>query len=410
MTEKNLLQIALENRLSAGLPVRNLIESNFHESGLVPEPSVFSNAFSDYMVSRRYNPNPRGLPAARAAIADFYNNGGPVSHTSMSTDPNRVFLTASSSEAYSILFNAFCEPGDNVLIPHPSYPLFEDLISYAGLEPRFYPLREDQTWEPDTELIELISDSRTRFIVVISPNNPCGTTVSRKTLSRIATLCEEQNIMIISDEVFSEFLFVDDLVENDAMSEHSHRVDLPRAAEFGHRIPVFTINGISKMFASPDFKLSWIALHSPESDEQFPSAAEIADLLETRIDTYLNANSFSQFLLPRLFKDCSEFVRTMRDSVAIHRTQLIENRAILQDAGFRLVLPNGGIHFVLGLPKGTDDETLALRMLEEKGLYAHPGYLYGFEDDQPALVMTLLGKTDVWAASFNEFANFLSSL
>jgi len=390
------LQTEQARRSGAGLPpVLSLIDSNFHANGFIPPRQPFDLAFSDYLTTRTYAPDSKGLREAREAVYRFFCNGGPVSpgigadlSRNCGLNPDHILLTASSSAAYSLLFGCFAQAGDNVLLPLPAYPLFEDLCSYADLEPRFYPLDPKRGWQPDTDVLEVLCDEHTRFVVLISPNNPTGSVMNEAAIINIAEICRQNHTAIISDEVFSEFLYT------------SH--ELPRAMALCPDVPVYTLNGISKLFASPDLKLGWIAITGPDAEER-------TSILEMREDTYLNTNSFSQFLLPRLFASLAmqEFVRLMRDRCALNRDvfarvfKLDKNNSSLPAAGIHLVLP-------LVRSRFPDDEKAAIHLLQKTGLYVHPGYLYGL-DDHPSFVLSILKEVTAFASGIETLHSFLRS-
>ncbi len=395
--DTNHLQQALENRIARLGPDRvlNLIDSNFHDNGFFLPEAILRQGFSDYLDQRSYHPDSRGALPARQAIADWYQQPGWA-------EVENIILTASSSEAYNLLFQAFSEPGDNVLLPLPAYPLFEDIAGYNHLETRFYSLNEATGWQPELDILDSLADSRTRFLVLISPNNPCGSVISDTLLHQILGICQLHQIMVISDEVFSEFLY--DLPH------------LPRVAQANAsltdslQVPVFTINGISKMFACPDLKLSWIICSGPRKPLELPSISEIVRELELRNDTFLNCNSFSQFLLPKLFQECQPFIKGMVVALTANRQGLATILLPQLPAGVRLVLPEGGIHCLIAFSayQIADDEQLAISLLDY-GLYLHPGYLYGM-DDEPCLVMSLLKNTSDFLDGITRLAEALDVL
>jgi aspartate/methionine/tyrosine aminotransferase len=403
--ETNPLQTALDRRLASHGPdsVINLIDSNFLDNGFLFPSGILEDGMKRYLAGRRYHPDPRGTLPARQAIADWYRRdcyaeGGP--EAGAWARPDNILLTASSSESYNLLFQAFTEPGDNILLPNPGYPLFEDLCRYNRLEPRFYPLNEASAWQPDLDILDSLADGRSRFLVLISPNNPCGSILGEGELAAILEIARRHELMIISDEVFSAFRYVPG--------------PLPRIADTnsaqGSPVPVFTINGISKLLACPDLKLSWLVCTGPEESCALPTVEEVLRELELRNDTFLNCNSLSQFLLPDLFAQGDPFTASMVERLAANRRQLAERFLPALPDGCRMVLPTGGIHFLLSFSRYrvADDEALAVALVN-RGLYLHPGYLYGV-DDHPALAMSLLKDPAAFAEGLARLAEALSSL
>ncbi len=355
--EINLLQQELE-RIRRGHEVTDLIDTNFHRNGYRFPAEPIGEAMARYLRSRSYDPDPRGDPEARRAISGYYARAG------VTVSPEKILLTASSSESYNLLFNNLAAPGDNILLPRPTYPLFEYLAGFNHLEVRYYDLDPSNDFEIDVNSILQEIDSQTRFLVLISPNNPTGRVAGAEEIEAVIDIAAARGVAVICDEVFSDFLYEGvPLVRPAKISDDRNNAPL-----------VFTLNGISKMFASPDLKLSWIAVSGP------PSAASAAvETLEVANDMFLNCNSFSQFLLPALFDSGDEFRNKMVTGIDRGRRALLER---ITPPLFRVSTPNGGIHATVeltGLPGGYDDERFAVELLQNRHVYVHPGYLYGIE-------------------------------
>lgn len=339
----------------------DLIDSRFHHNGFVPPAELFQQTFQDFLYQRQYEPDPKGFGPARQRVAQWYRD------QDLAADPDRLFFTAGTSEAYHLLFGRLAKPGDRVLLPRPGYPLFEFLAGFNHLEIAFYDLDPDNQFRPDLASVQTQLNDRTRLLVLITPNNPTGAVIPADDLRQLGQLLEPTNCVLISDEVFDTFAWG----------------PFARPAAVLPHLPVFTLNGISKMFASPDFKLSWILatgpaarMHAWEED------------LETANDIFLSCNSFSQFLLPRLFDGLTLFCQGMKADLAANRQALLTESAAWSDWGVRLVPPGGGIHFALKLPSGQDEAT-AISLLE-RGLAVHPGYFYDFPEAENWLVLSLL--------------------
>lgn len=404
--EKNPLQLERERANPAGLI--DLADTSFHANGLRFPQEPLRTLIDEYLATRSYQPDPHGAPAARRAICDYYARHG------VAFDPQRIFITASTSESYALLFQSLAEAGDNVLLPSPTYPLFEFLAAYARLEVRTYEMLFDRAFRLDLAALSAQMDSRTRFVVLISPSNPTGRVATNAEVDALLDLCEERNLMLICDEVFSEFLYKGG--NDDGFGE------LPRPSSRASRVPVFTLNGISKMFASPDLKLAWIAASGEDS-----ALAEPLDRLETANDTFLNCSSLSQYLLPGLFERGREFQRAMVERLRSNRARLLSALAVEDErgssavpaplqgaAGLRIVPPNGGIHCVLGVPRlaggrWSDDEGFAVMLLREKGVYLHPGYFYALEEGPKELyvVVSFLKEPDALSEALRRLVSFL---
>lgn len=338
----NPLELARQRR-AAGAGYIDLASSNPTRQGLLFPPAVLREAAASFWETRRYEPDPHGAPAARAAIVSYYAGRLPP----LALAPNDLFLTASTSEAYSLLFALLADPGDNLLAPNVSYPLFEYLAALRGLELRSYELREETGWQLDEHSLLAAADRRTRGVLIVSPHNPTGAVIQ----APIGAL-EQLGLPIICDEVFAPFTYAVPTV--------------PPLAALHPELPVFTLNGISKLFALPDLKLGWVALNGP--------AQRFAARLELLNDTFLGANSLSQHLLPALFAQGMPFVETMAARVRANLDTALAQLA----AHPRLIArpPDGGYYLFPAVRNWPDEEALALHLLDH-GVLAHPGYFYG---------------------------------
>ena len=323
----------------------DLTGSNPTQQGLLFPADVLAAAADGYWSGRRYEPSPRGASAARDAIRDYYAGRSPP----VTFDSDDVFVTASTSEAYSLLFALLTEPGDNVLAPVVSYPLFEFLAEIHHLELRPYALDEHRSWRIDPASLHAQVDARTRAVLIVSPHNPTGMIIGEP-LPALSAL----GLPLICDEVFAEFPY---------RAAHT-----PPLAALHPELPVFQLNGISKMFALPDLKLGWIALNT--------RARQFADRLELLNDTFLSSNSLTQFMLPALFDGGRDFIQTMRERVRDNLDYALERLAGC--AALRVQQPDGGYYLFPKVLGWDDEEELVLHCLRH-GVLVHPGYFYGYE-------------------------------
>ncbi len=325
----------------------DLTSSNPTTQGWLFPPEVLAQAAASYWHTRRYTPDPHGNPAARAAIAAFYATRTPPLHL----DPAALFLTASTSEAYSLLFALLCDPGDNLLAPDPSYPLFEYLAAVQRIELRSYALDPARAWQPDPASLLAAIDARTRAILLVSPHNPTGAVIQQP-----LPVLAQAGLPLICDEVFALLPYAVPTV--------------PPLAALHPDLPIFTLNGISKLLALPDLKLGWIALNPP-------AQAAYAARLELLNDTYLSANSLIQHMLPHLLAYGMPFVQQMAAGVRAN-IDLVRQQVAMCSA-VQLLPPDGpagGYYLVLAVPAADDEESLVIDLLRQ-GVLLHPGYFFG---------------------------------
>ncbi|WP_322493777.1 pyridoxal phosphate-dependent aminotransferase [Chloroflexus sp.] len=368
----NRLEQARQARAARG-DLIDLTSSNPTAQGLLFPPEVLATAAAAYWPARRYRPDPRGDLAAREAVAAYYARRSPP----LAVTPDDIFLTASTSEAYSLLFALLADPGDNLLVPNVTYPLFEYLAALRNLELRSYQLDEERDWRINARSLRRAADERTRAILIVSPHNPTGAIVDRP----LATL-DLLGIPVICDEVFAPFTYAAPAT--------------PPLAALHPDLPVVTLNGISKLFALPDLKLGWIALNRP--------ARAFAPRLELLNDTLLGANALSQFLLPTLFEAGEPFVATMvsrvRANIAVALRQFADHPRIHARP------PAGGYYLFPAISGWDDEEALALYLLEQ-GVFVHPGYFYG-EVHGCHIMISALTEPALFAAGIERLCAALS--
>jgi len=334
----------LATKRAEGTAVLDLTESNPTRAG-IHYPTDFLSALSDER-ALFYEPEPFGMPAARELIARTYE-----------TPVENVVLTASTSEAYSWLFKLLCDPGDEILVPRPSYPLFDYLAALESVSVRHYRLFYDHGWFLDFHTIERAITNRTRAIVLVNPNNPTGHFIRRRELEELTALCRRHNIAIISDEVFSDY-----------------QLDpTPDAVLTLRGIEDFALNGLSKLVGLPQMKLGWIIAAKPVPE------------LEIIADTYLSVGTPVQLALPALLE--------LRQTV---QSQIIErlktNLATLRAGSFRTLQVEGGWYATLPV---MEEEETAERLLLRGDVLVQPGYFYDFERSG-YLVLSLLTRPEVF--------------
>ncbi len=358
----NRIAVALASRTA---PVLDLTESNPTRAGL-NYPEEIPAALADAR-SLQYEPAPAGLPAAREAVASAYAEAG------ISLASSRFILTSGSSESYAWLFKLLADPGDEVLIPRPSYPLFEFLAALESVRTVPYALSYYGAWALDVHEIERLITPRTRAVVVVNPNNPTGSFLKRHEYEALAALCSGRGLAVISDEVFAGYAFAPD----------PNRVICAAASD---TVLAFSLGGLSKMAGLPQMKLGWIAAGGPE-----PLRTQALERLELIADTYLSVGTPVQHAAPRLIQAGASVGRQI--AARIQRNV----GALRRRAGGACDLLNveGGWYAILRVPRTRSEEEWALELLERDGVLVQPGYYYDFETEA-YLVLSLLTAPDVF--------------
>ncbi len=341
-----------------GHPPLKLFSGNPNDEGFQFPPKVLQRVYQDYLESQDYHPHSKGLLEARQAIQNYY-----ASHNVV-VDLENILLTSGTSESFFYLFSLLCQPGDHVLTPNPSYPLFEHIAQLARIELRPYHLDEDKNWAVDIEDLQRQTNHRTKAIVLISPNNPTGSVLSQEEISRIVSWANKKDVPIICDEVFSEFYFGQGL--------------FPRPIAVAQPKLCFTLNGISKMFALPGLKLGWMVVSGEKQ-----KVLHMVDQLETTADTFLSCHIPIQKALPALIREGQDFLNSYQKEVG-QRRQLI--RTLLASCPqIDFIEPQGGIYLMarvkknLGMSPEISEEEFVIRLMKEKGVFVHPGYFFDYE-------------------------------
>ncbi len=348
----NRLSEALSRHRAAGKPILDLTASNPTQCGFDYDSGAILEALSD-PAAVVYEPNPRGLEAARRAVAAYYAAHG--AHVAAED----IFLTASTSEAYSFVFRILCNPGDEVLIPAPSYPLLDFLAGIMDVKLTRYPLVYDHGWQIDFHALERAITPRTRALIVVHPNNPTGHFCSSEDSARLSELASARPMGLIVDEVFLDFV----LTANEVPTFAANR-----------RVLTFTLSGLSKISGLPQMKVAWLVVSGPEP-RKLPALAR----LEVIADTYLSAAAPSQLAAPAFLEQRSRFQPQLRARVRANLAEL-DRQLSAQKSCSRLVV-GGGWSAVLRVPATRSDEDLALELLATKNVYVHPGHFYDFPGD-----------------------------
>jgi alanine-synthesizing transaminase len=357
----NALSRVVAQMRAEGRPFTDLTQSNPTTAG-IPYPDGLLGPLADAR-ALCYDPQPFGLPGAREAVAADYARRG------VTVAPGRVVLTASSSESYSMLFKLFCNPGDAVLVPAPSYPLFEHLAALEHVRLGVYRLEHHGTWSIDLSTVESALDARTRAIIVVAPNNPTGSCVRRGDLEALAALCRVRRLPLIGDEVFADYPIAP---AGDAVTSV-----LGLAGVFG-----VALGGLSKSAGLPQLKLGWMALDGPDGEVQ-----AALDRLELIGDTYLSVSTPVQVAAAALIRAGADVRARIRDRILLNYAAL--QHAALAAPSCRVLPVEAGWSAVVRAPATMADEVRALHLLENAGVLVHPGYLFDF-DREGYVVISLL--------------------
>ena len=328
----------------------------------------------------RYHPEPKGLLSARQAVADYYR----AIAADVPTD--RILLTTSTSEAYSFIFRLLCDPGDEVLVPAPSYPLFQFLADLQDVKLVSYQLLYDQGWQIDLRGLEKKLTERSRAILVVHPNNPTGSYVSVKEMRMLNWLCARRQMAVVADEVFLDYTL-----------EGAPRGSFARNA----RALTFTLSGLSKLAGLPQMKVAWLATTGPEA-----LAKQAMDRLEVIADTFLSMSAPVQLALPTLLQQHVAFQQQLRVRLRSNLKEL-DAQLAKQTLVERLKV-EGGWHVPLRVPATRSDEDLAIELLEKQSVLVHPGHFYDFSSDG-FLVISLLPTREEFRKGVRKLISYLQT-
>src|SRR6266567_530823 len=361
--EPNRLSEALERHRASGRALLDLTASNPTECGFVYDDEAILRALLNPR-ALRYEPNPKGLEPARRAIADYY------AARDVEVSVEDIFLTTSTREAYSFIFRLLCNPGDELLIPAPSYPLFGFLSDLHDVRLVRYPLRYEHGWRIDFPALERGISPRTRAVIVVHPNNPTGHYTKPHEMTKLNAICSNHNMAVIADEVFWDFA----LVERPPASFASNAGAL-----------TFTMSGLSKISGLPQMKAAWLVVGGPAQLKR-----EALARLEVIADTFLSINAPVQLAIPVLLEQRHALQKQLMSLVRRNLTEL-DRQLAGQNVCTRLAV-EGGWYAIVRVPATRPDEDLAMDLLSKKGLYLHPGHFYDFPSDGYLIVSMITGE------------------
>lgn len=322
-----------------------------------------------------YEPHAQGLLSARDAVAEYYAERGDC------VSPADIILTTSTSEAYSFVFRLLCDPGDQILVPAPGYPLFDFLADILDANLVRYPLLYDHGWQIDFDALEHAITPAARAVVVVHPNNPTGNFCSPAEAERLVSICSRRGLALIADEVFLDFALI---AEPDG-GTNARTGSLPESFVASNSVLTFTMSGISKICGLPQMKLAWLVANGPPDVK-----SQALSRLEIIADTYLSMNAPIQQAARSFLTGRKEFRYQLMNRV---RTNVVElDRQLAVQASCSRLEINGGWYAVIRVPRARSDEELAVCLLESQNVAVHPGHFYDFPTDG-YLVVSLITPT-----------------
>ena len=345
----NRLSEALAAHRATGKPLLDLTVSNPTECGFLYDGKAILEALNNPS-ALRYEPNPKGLESARRAVAEYYAERGEA------VSVEDIFLTTSTSEGYSYAFRTLCNPGDEVLIPSPSYPLFDFLAEIQDVKLVRYPLVYDHGWQIDFHALEQAITGRTRAVIVVHPNNPTGHFIKVSEMTRLNAICFSRQMTIIADEVFLDFALEGNRARGFAANSQAL---------------TFPLSGLSKISGLPQMKAAWLTVSGPQDLKR-----EALGRLEVIADSYLSVNAPVQLAMPAFLEQRHDFQQQVLSRVRANLADL--DRLLARQNVCSRLAAEGGWYAVLRAPAVRTDEELALELLTSNNVYVHPGHFYDF--------------------------------
>jgi alanine-synthesizing transaminase len=434
---QNQFSVAVEELRASGAKILDLTVSNPTRVGLHYDEREILGALASPR-ALDYDPQAKGLLAARQAVSGYYrdrsrrgerdvasNVAGDGPRHGIDVDPERIVLTTSTSEGYSFVFRLLCNAGDELLVPKPSYPLFEFLADLQDVRLVPYPLIYDHGWQMDFPSLERVVTERTRGVVVVHPNNPTGSYVSAGEMEMLNSFCREHGLAVIADEVFLDYGLEDysGNVENNsrspsASSGQAHHAPVDRHSPIrrlgrddrleGHgsfagnqEVLTFTLSGLSKVVALPQMKVAWVVTSGPREE-----VAAAMGRLEVIADTYLSMNAPIQWAVPALLEQRKDIQRQLMERVHANLAEL--DRQLAGQKTCERLSVEGGWYAVLRVPVTRSDEELAIELVQEKAVVVHPGHFYDFPGDG-YLVLSLITAAEEFKEGMGRVLAFLNS-
>ncbi|QNI34546.1 pyridoxal phosphate-dependent aminotransferase [Alloacidobacterium dinghuense] len=370
-TETDLAR-ALRERRESGQPICDLTASNPTHSGFTyDEAAILAPLATPEALI--YDPNPQGILKAREAVSAYYKSHGAT------VDPAQIFLTTSTSEAYSYVFRLLCDPGDEILIAQPSYPLFDFLAALDDVKLTPYALFYDHGWHLDMEAVRRRITPCTRAIALVHPNNPTGHFTKQNERAQLESLCAEHNLALIIDEVFLDYAF-----------------DPTRAESFStgpHPALTFVLSGLSKIAGLPQMKAAWVSVFGPSVFGPNKALKQSLTSLEVIADTFLSMNAPIQHALPHWLAHRRAIQQQISERTASNLATL--DALLAEQTMITRLEVEAGWYAILRIPAIRRDEEVAIDLIRNAGVSTHPGYFFGLPGEGWLVVSLLAPKTDL---------------
>jgi aspartate/methionine/tyrosine aminotransferase len=365
---RNRLTEAVDQARAQGMKILDLTISNPTRAGFAQDASILHALARPESLD--YDPQPKGLGQAREAVAAYYRDDHGVA-----LDTEQIILTASTSEAYSYIFRLLCNPGDEVLVPKPSYPLFDFLAGLQDVKLVPYSLLYDHGWQMDFPTLERALTTRTRGVVLVHPNNPTGSFVQTEERATLNEICSRRGLALIVDEVFLDYA-------------HGRGAEASFSGTFAAnpQALTFTMSGLSKISSLPQMKLAWMVVSGPELD-----TAAALERLEVIADTYLSVSAPVQWAAGEMLAARKLLRQQLMERVQRNLSEL--DRRLASVPSCQRLRVDGGWYAVLRVPATRSDDDLAVELVHEKQVLVHPGHFYDFPSDG-YLVLSLIGPEE----------------
>ena len=376
---QNNISKLLDNKKKSGVTIYDLTESNPTQAGFIYDENSIMNSLSGKEILT-YNPHPKGIRQARNSIFDYYKEQNVNIHS------DSIFITSGTSESYSHLIKLLTNPGDEILIHKPGYPLLEFITEIENVKLSFYDLIYNYIsgWQIDFDSLKNAISKNTKAIVIINPNNPTGSFIKQEEIIKLNIIAKENELALISDEVFFDFKDSENIYSSFADNNHSL---------------TFTLNGLSKICALPQMKMSWIIVNG-----QAKIKNEAIYKLEIINDTFLSAGTPIQLASATLLKNRINIQNQIMKRI-INNYSILE-KIIHNNSIVKLLKREAGWYAVLKINDNIEDEERAYMLLDKFNVYIHPGYFFNFEDDG-YIVLSLITKEKIFRKGiellFSEF-------